>query len=128
MARAKKTESGEKKAAKPRVARKRAEKKASAGTGSVIDLAKYKDRYQVHDQKTASGRKSIDVGDRLAKAMRGLSAKEVIDAVEKNGGKVNPSWKDRNPGLARMAAGNVLRGMVRQGKSIEVGGAKIATL
>ena len=123
MARSKKDE---KKA--PKARRKAAVKSEAAKAGSVVDVAKYKDRYKAHDEKTASGRKSVDVGDRLAKALRGMTTDEVIGAVASNGGKVNPAWKDRNSGLARMAAGNVLRGMVRQGKSIEVGGTKIASL
>lgn len=109
---------------------KKAAKEAPKGdaVGSVIDTTKYADRYKQNDTKTASGRKGIDVGDRIAKALRGLDVKAVVKAVKDNGGTVNPNWEKLNPGLARMAAGNVLRGLVRKGTTVEVEGTKIASL
>lgn len=122
------------KAAAPKKAPKRAAKvkakvaKASNGeTKSVVDTTRY--TYETSDTKTASGRKSVDVGDRVAVAMRGLDAKAALKALKDNGLKPNPAWSpDLNPGLLRMSIGNMLRKVVRGGTSVQIGDKKIASL
>lgn len=73
--------------------------------------------YNVYPIKTASGRRSVDSGDALAAALRGKSLEDVVGLVELNGMTKNPAWANINAGLARMAAGNMLRAeLKRKGK------------
>ena len=110
-------------------AKKAAPKRAAAKSGgskSVIDQSKYD--YEVSDVKTASGRKSVSNGDRVAQALRGLDAKSVLAALKDNGLKPNPSWDGLNPGMVRMNVGNMLRRLVRNNQSVKSGGKSIASL
>ncbi len=109
---------------------KKATKKAAkaADSGDVINRDKYK--YDGYELKTKDGKKKRgrDNGDRIAEATRGLSADDVIKAVKANGGEANPKWDSLNEGMKRMAAGNALRAIVRSGKTVEVGGKRVASL
>ncbi len=90
-----------------------------AGTGGVIDNSKYK--YEKREEKTAGGRPSTDNGDPIAAALRGKTPDEVIELVRANGAEPNPKWSELNPGMVRMNAGNVLRGIYRKTGQIKVG-------
>jgi hypothetical protein len=127
-------ETTEKKARKPR--KDKGVKKAKAAraakpkgeTKSVVD-PRYLAKYQTHDVKTASGkRKSVDVGDRLAAKLRGMDVAGVVKVLKDNGIEVPKNLKDRNPGMARMVLGNSLRGFIRKGGKLNIGGVTIASL
>jgi hypothetical protein len=90
----------------------------------VVDRSKYS--YVAHrDQKTASGRTSVDNDDPIAAALRGKTASEAADLVEQNGGTVNPKWAELNEGLARMSAGNVLRKLAKRTEGVKIDGKRI---
>lgn len=109
-------------------AKKVAAKAKSGESKSVIDQSKYD--YVVTDVKTASGRKSVDTGDNIAKAMRGLDAKGALAALRANDLKPNPAWAEKglNPGMIRMNVGNMLRRVVRQGGKVKIGDKTVASL
>jgi hypothetical protein len=87
----------------------------------VVDRSKH--HYQTHkDAKTAGGRASVDNDDPLAKALRGKDAEAVIKLVQANGGDVGNGWPERNPGLRRMAAGNMLRKLARRSEGVTIDG------
>ena len=98
------------------------ERVATEGGGkNIIDRSKHV--YPVNkEQKTAGGRASVDNDDPLAAALRGKSAGDVIDLVRDNGGEVNPNWENLNQGLARMAAGNVLRKLAKRSEGVKIDG------
>lgn len=127
MAKTPRKAAAKKKAAAPKKApaapRKRAVEVASeaSGEGVRIDRAKY--QYEAHkDVKTASGRASLDNGDAVADALRGRSLDEVMQAVVDSGGEVKDNWANLNQGMARMSAGNTLRGLYRKMGRIKIGG------
>jgi hypothetical protein len=95
------------------------------GGGNIIDRSKYK--YTAHkDVKTASGRASVDNGDPVAEALRGKTAQEVVELVTENGGTPNENWLSlKNQGLVRMAAGNVLRNLLKSNGFLKVNGKRI---
>lgn len=98
-------------------------KKQEKGSIIAADVAA---QYKVSDTKTASGRKSVDNDDAVAKKLRGKTLNEVRDiAIAAGLGprwngtgdfKDKRAWKDLNPGQARMAVGNALRALERGGK------------
>ena len=91
----------------------------------VVDRSRY-DYVTTKEVKTASGRASVDNNDPLAAALRGKTCDEVIALVDANGGVVNPNWQNLNPGLARMAAGNVLRKLAKRTEGIKIDGKTLA--
>ena len=91
------------------------------GGKNIIDRSKHK--YAAHKEaKTAGGRASVDNDDALASALRGKAAGDVVDLVKANGGEVNPNWDNLNQGLARMAAGNVLRKLAKRSEGVTIDG------
>lgn len=103
---------------------KKARKTKTDGTGSVIDRSKHK--YQVHEVKTASGkRKSVDNSDRIAAALRGLDA-DGVKKVAKDNGLTLKEYP--NEGMLRMNVGNMLRGMVRRKEKVNIDGKSVASL
>lgn len=90
---------------------------------SVFDQKRY--RYAPNGVSTPSGRKSVDTGDAVAVALRGKSAQDVVDLVIANGGQSRENWGNLNPGLLRMSASNVLRGLLSRNGKIVVDGAEI---
>lgn len=111
-----------------KVAKAKSVKKNGNDGGDIIDRGRY--QYERHEIKLESGKKKKvrDNGDRIAEALRGLSPDDAVKAVRDNGGEVNDNWKNLNPGLRRLAAGNALRAIVRSGKTVEVGGKRVASL
>ena len=102
--------------------------KKNGDGGDIIDRDRYK--YERHEIKLEGGKnkKVRDNGDRVAEALRGMTPDDVVKAVRDNGGEVKENWKNLNPGLRRLAAGNALRAIVRSGKTVEVGGKRVASL
>lgn len=99
-------------------------KSEGAASGGVVDRSRY--AYESHkDVKTASGRASVDNGDPLAEKLRGKSSEDVIELVRVNGGEVPDKWKNLNPGLARMAAGNALRKLAKRTEGIKIDGKRM---
>lgn len=78
-------------------------------------------RYQKYDTKTAGGRPSVDNGDPLAEALRGMTAEQVIQVLEANGGAAKEGWANLNVGMQRMNAGNALRAILKKNGSVIVG-------
>ena len=112
-------------AAAAKMATKAERPEGEGHSSGVVDRSRYE--YMVtKDVKTASGRASVDNADPLAEMLRGKKSDEVIALVEANGGEVNPKWESLNPGLARMAAGNVLRKLAKRTEGIKVDGKKLA--
>lgn len=77
-----------------------------------------KDRYQVtRDVKTSSGRVSVDNGDPVANALRGLPLpavyRMVADKLEIPLPELEARYRHLNPGMQRMNLGNVYRKAVR---------------
>jgi hypothetical protein len=90
-----------------------AKKKSEA----MIDPSKVSN-YKVSDVKTASGRKSIDCDDAVARQLRGKSPDEIKAIAVKSGlGDRYRDWaKTLNVGQVRMAVGNALRKIARDAK------------
>lgn len=75
-------------------------------------------RYQTHEEKSASGRKKIDVGDAASEILRPMDLNEAIAYVANEVG-LSPDalaerYAGRNPGMQRMNIGNILRGELRR--------------
>lgn len=87
---------------------------AKAKVEPMIDPKKAA-KYKVSDTKTASGRKSIDCDDAVARKLRGKTPDEIKDIAGKAGlGDRYKEWvKNLNVGQARMAVGNALRAIER---------------
>lgn len=106
---------------------KKAKPAKNGASKSVIDRGKYGDAYEKRDEKTASGKRyCIDNGDDVAAALRGKTVEECLDIAELNGATKEQlsKWRDKNPGMARMNVGNMLRGIARKGGSIKVSARK----
>lgn len=78
-----------------------------------------KDRYHVNrDVKTSSGRSSVDNGDPVASALRGLPLpavyRMVADAIEVPLPELEARYRHLNPGMQRMNLGNIYRKAVRK--------------
>lgn len=86
----------------------------------VINRSKYV--YPKNDVKTATGRPSVDNGDAVAVAIRGMDAATVVSLVEANGAEVPERWAELNTGMQRMNAANVLRRLAKDEKGIKIGG------
>ena len=75
------------------------------------DLSRYE---VVADVKTASGRKAIDIGDEVAKRLRGADLKDVYrEAAHATGvpmTQLHAKYDHLNPGMQRMNLGNLIRG------------------
>lgn len=75
------------------------------------DLSRYE---VVADVKTASGRKAIDIGDDVAKRLRGADLKDVYrEAAHATGvpmTQLHAKYDHLNPGMQRMNLGNLIRG------------------
>lgn len=71
-------------------------------------------RYEVADVKTASGRKAIDIGDKVAKTLRGADISDAYRAAADATGETQKALRERyqhlNPGMQRMNLGNLIRG------------------
>jgi len=89
----------------------------------IVDRARY--TYPRHETKTASGRKAIDNDDTIANILRGRSLEDTFNLMRDNGININPDWSRLNPGLQRMAAGNVIRGFYKNSGYILVDGVMI---
>jgi hypothetical protein len=67
--------------------------------------------------RTASGRASLDCGDRTARELRGKTLDEVYKVAAKVTGQSERTLRRRyrtiNAGLQRMAIGNLIRGAAR---------------
>jgi len=98
-----------------------ADAQTGRGGRSVIDQQRY--RYEANGIKTKAGRKSVDNGDPIATAIRGMDADQVVELVRSNGGAelIKPGWATLNPGLRRMTASNVLRGLLSRNKQVQIG-------
>ncbi len=67
---------------------------------------------EVYDRvKSASGNRSYDKGDELAKALRGLDADQIVDIA----GFEPSAWSHLNPGQRSMNARNAIRNAIRKG-------------
>lgn len=90
---------------------------AKKKTEAMIDPSKVA-KYKVSDVKTASGRKSIDCDDGVARQLRGKTPDEVKAIAVKSGlGERYKGWiKTLNVGQVRMAVGNALRKIARETK------------
>lgn len=97
---------------------------SSGGAKSSIVDASYRERYVISDTKTPGGRKTINNGDKVAKAIEGKTADEVIQFVVANGGEPG-KWDHLNVGMQRMSAGNALRGLLRANGKLKIGNVTI---
>lgn len=105
---------------------KRARAATNGGGKSVVDTEKY--QYEKADAKTAGGRRCVDNADRVASMLRGKSIDDIRAIFKANKLEFRSNWDDLNPGLVRMSAGNVLRGLVRKGTSIKIDNKSVASL
>ena len=86
----------------------------------VINRDKYNyDRVRFKDSE-GKVRHSASNGDAVAKAMLGLTADQIQEAIRVNG-LADKLGSYKNAGLLRMAVGNALRALVRKGQSVTVG-------
>lgn len=80
---------------------------------AMIDPQKVSN-YKRSDVKTASGRKSIDCDDTVARKLRGKNQKELAAVARDEGlGDRWKSWSHLNDGQRRMALGNAMRAAAR---------------
>ena len=88
--------------------RRRASKTAPA-TSIRADLSHYK----IGEAKTATGRRTIDIGDATAELLRGKSLDEVYKVAAKKLGEsqqeLREQYKHLNPGMVWMNLGNRIR-------------------
>lgn len=119
------------KAPRKAAAKEAAPKKAAApkepsetnGTGPRIDRSRY--QYDAAGTKSASGRKTVNNGDLLAKALEGKDSAAVIEVLTSNGGEAKDTWANLNEGMRRMSAGNVLRALWRKNGHVTVDGKRV---
>lgn len=87
-------------------------------------LEEYYDKYQVHEERTASGRKSQDSGDAVAAHLRGRDLEEVYtlaahimtatEAEPVSAGELKLRYEHLNPGMQRMNLGNRIRAALKE--------------
>jgi len=70
-------------------------------------------------------RQPIDNDDVVAQSLRGKDLAWTLARLEENNLKANPTWVDRNLGMQRMAAGNVLRGHYKNKGFLMIEGAML---
>jgi hypothetical protein len=91
-------------------------RRAAGKRAEEVRIAPELDRYKA--VKTVAGRNSLDVGDKVARTLRGLSLEEVYKVVAKATGgtakALEKRWGHLNPGMQRMNAGNYWRGETRR--------------
>ncbi len=70
-------------------------------------------RYKIGEDKTPSGRKTVDIGDKTAELLRGKSLDQIYKLAAKKLGEDEQQLRERykhlNPGMQRMSIGNRLR-------------------
>jgi hypothetical protein len=83
--------------------------KSAAAISIRADLS----RYKIGESKTATGRKTIDIGDATAELLRGKSLDDVYKLAAKKLGEEEKALRERyqhlNLGMQRMNLGNRLR-------------------
>lgn len=94
-----------------------------ASTGPRIDRSRY--QYSSSDTKSASGRKTVNNGDLLAKALEGKNSEAVVEILVANGGEPKDTWANLNEGMRRMSAGNVLRALWRKNGHVTIEGKRV---
>ncbi len=101
-------------AAPTRASRSKRTEDALVPVGSgVVKRDRY--QYMAHAaSRTPSGRTAIDNNDTVADMLRSKSLEEVYEILRQHGGEPKESWFSLNQGLARMAAGNMLRGLLKK--------------
>lgn len=79
-----------------------------------FDLSKYVTSPEI---RTASGRPSIDVGDRAAALLRGKSLEEVYEiageVLQESISELQSRYEHLNPGMQRMCLGNRIRAVMK---------------
>jgi hypothetical protein len=83
---------------------------------------------KVRDEKTGKVRHSTGTGDAIAKAMLLFVAAGGTAAKAAKDNDLKMKADGRNEGLFRMAVGNALRGLVRNGTPVKIGKITIKTL
>jgi hypothetical protein len=80
---------------------------------SAISIRADLSRYKIGESKTATGRKTIDIGDATAELLRGKSLVAVYKLAAKKLGEEESDLRDRykhlNLGMQRMNLGNRIR-------------------
>lgn len=99
--------------ARKQPAKRATPRKAKVITGNRLvepDLS----RYTTTDITTKSGRKSIDIGDKVATMLRGKSLDDVYRIASEKTGVTQKELREKyvnlNPGMQRMNLGNRIRG------------------
>jgi len=99
------------------VAARKAEKAAKAAKEPIDNIGKLVpadlSRYVLHDTKTASGRKKIDINDETAEKLRELDLdgtyKYAASILDENVKELKAKYANLNPGMQRMNLGNRVR-------------------
>lgn len=80
----------------------------------VVQIRPDTGHYAVGKSKTATGRKTLDVDDKVAQSMRGKSLEDCYKIAAKALGETTNALKAKygkhNPGMQRMFLGNRMRG------------------
>ncbi len=98
-----------------KLAEREAKKAAAAENPDKVTISREGRGYVKHaDVKTVTGRPSVDNDDIVAVTLRGHDLATAYDILAKNGGAKSPKWENLNPGMQRMAIGNVLRGLSKK--------------
>jgi len=89
------------------------------GSGKMSKtLQKYSEGYE--PSICASGRKSLNTGDKIARLLAGLEPLAVIQAAESvlgmKSGELSERYESLNPGQQRMNAGNLIRSAFKRGE------------
>ena len=94
--------------------KKKTVKAKSTAKGGAISIRPDLSGYTIGKSKTASGRKTVDTGDKVANELRSKTLEQVYAAVSKQTGEAAKALHLRyghlNPGMQRMILGNRLRG------------------
>jgi hypothetical protein len=111
------------KVAKPAVATPEvaAEEAVELTVGQVMASTLRKHRVGYTPVKSAAGKPSLDNGDAIAQALRGMEwstvvalAESLLDGVE--GGELAERYSHLNVGQRRMNAGNLIRNAIKRGE------------
>lgn len=113
--------------AKKAANRKRDEAMTGKDSNSVVNTERYQYEKVVVEGPDGKKRHTADNADRLAAALRETPLKDLLKIAKGHGIDV-AKYSERNVGLQRMAIGNALRGVIRKGTTVEIGGKKIASL
>lgn len=116
-----------KKAAAKKVPAKKAAAKKADGDEKLVKANL--ENYTVHDSKTPSGRRHLDIGDSVADKLREMKLEDIYryasQLTEVPMAQLKRQYEKLNPGMQRMNLGNRIRGVYRLAEKTKTGFSKV---